>query len=219
MYIYMCRYMHIYICVFLACINYARRREKRSRECGRRRARMRKKKCQAGADCSIGIGAPSTLPGEDVQRLYPRARRIRVTGTFPSPIFIFAPSPFYPLIPRAVLFPCLLPCHLIISRKLPSSSPSLFPLFVSHLPLSCLSFNRNVISVARRKRRRISAYVRFAIRTVFKGFKRRLKRIKAGFIDLFPPLRFNPVIWSVNISSLALYIQKKKTLNYLESLY
>lgn len=74
------------------------------------------------ADCSIGIGAPSTLSGEDVQRLCPRARRIRVTGAFPSPIHL---SSFLPLIPRAVLFhPCLPSCHLIIFRELPFSSPS-----------------------------------------------------------------------------------------------
>lgn len=35
------------------------------------------------ADRSTGIRAPRALPGEDVQRLCPRARRIRVTGTFP----------------------------------------------------------------------------------------------------------------------------------------
>lgn len=78
-----------------------------------------------------------------------------------SSTFVFPSSPSspYPLIPRAVLFPCLPPCHLIISRELSSSSPS--------LSSSRLSFNRNVISVTRRKRQRISAYVRFVNQDCF----------------------------------------------------
>lgn len=65
-----------------------------------------------GADCSIGIGAPSTLPGEDVQRLCPRARRIQVTSTFPSPIHLLPSLYFWRL---RCFHPCLPPCHLIIS--------------------------------------------------------------------------------------------------------
>lgn len=68
-----------------------------------------------------GICAPRALLGEDVQRLCPRARRIRVTDTFPSAFH-----------PRGL--PCFILVHHPVTRSLsplPFSSHSL--LFSSRL--------------------------------------------------------------------------------------
>lgn len=123
----------------------------------------------------------------------------------PSP-----PTFLYPLIPRAALFPCLLLCHLIISRELPSSSSSLSSSCLAS-PLSRLGFNRNVMSVARRKRRRISAYVRFAIRTVFKGFKKgrsQVRTMKGRFIDYFHLFASIPVLDLATFQVFVLHLRK-----------
>lgn len=86
-----------------------------------------------------GIRAARALPGEDVQGLCPRARRIRVTGTFPASH------------PRGL--PCFILVYHAVMRSLPHclfrrSRPTFF------LPFG---FNRNVMSVVRRAWRRKSA--------------------------------------------------------------
>lgn len=88
------------------------------------------------ADRSTGIRAPRALPGEDVQRLCPRARRIRVTGTFPP-------------VSRPWGLPCFIlvyhPCHAITPPPcLPSASPFSSRLFLPSVSIetSCVGRTR-----------------------------------------------------------------------------
>jgi len=102
--------------------------------------RKKRKKEKRTADRSTGIRAPRALPGEDVQRLCPRARRIRVTG-------ICFPPAFRP--PRIALFhPCLPPCHAIATLSPSPQTPSPF----SFSPFSSLQFQSKPSCVGRMRK-------------------------------------------------------------------
>lgn len=83
----------------------------------------------SGTDSSTGIRTPRALPGEDVQRLCPRARRIRVTGTF-----------------LPVSRPRGLPCFILVYHPVMRSLPRCLHPHCSRLTFfSPFSFNRNVM--------------------------------------------------------------------------
>lgn len=112
-------------------------RRKEWSKCERKKRERERKRDKHWADRSTGIRAPRALLGEDVQRLCPRARRVRVTGTFPSASH-----------PRGLL------CFILVYHPVTRSLPRCLPRLAFFLTFG---FNRNVTSVVRRARRRKSA--------------------------------------------------------------
>jgi len=113
---------------------------KKSRDWKKRESRSargrRETEKGSGTDPSTGIRTPRALPGEDVQRLYPRARRIRVTGMF-----------------LPVSRPRGLPCFILVYPVMRSLPCRLYPRCSRLAFFPPFSFNRNVMcrSYERRK--------------------------------------------------------------------
>jgi len=112
-------------------------RRKEWPKCGRKKREKEKRT----ADRSTGIRAPRALPGEDVQRLCPRARRIRVTG-------ICFPPAFRP--PRGL--PCFILVYHPVTRSLPRRLPRKPPSPFSFLPFSSLQFQSKPSCVGRTRK-------------------------------------------------------------------